>query len=372
MRIAAVLPAEEQLSLSGGAVASNCREIFRRIGRRHQVSVYCRPGYDVEQPPELQVAAVLAAHLGKGGVLQSRWQRWYPAEVGLRLRGLFDVVYIFNRPQFVVPIRRWNPHAGIVLHMANDHLRDMDYRLCARALGAVDGVVCNSAHVLKGFATRFPEAREKARVVHNGVDTVLFRPANGPSAGGERTRKILFVGRLTEEKGAHFLVEAAKLVFRQVPDVNLEIVGSSWFGENKPTPYITALRGAAAPLGSRVVFRGYVRSDLVPEIYRSADVFVAPSVWSEPFGKMNLEAMASGLAVVSSPRGGIPEVVGDAGILCEPEDVSGLADRIIEVLTDDCLRITLGQRARERAETLFTWDRAVAGIEEILRSLSCH
>ena len=95
-------------------------------------------------------------------------------------------------------------------------------------------------------------------------------------------------------------------------------------------------------------------------------------VWSEPFGKMNLEAMASGLAVVSSPRGGIPEVVGDAGILCEPEDVSGLADRIIEVLTDDCLRITLGQRARERAETLFTWDRAVAGIEEILRSLSCH
>jgi spore coat protein SA len=372
MRIAAVLPEEELLSRTGGAVASNCREIFSRIGSRHQVSVFCRPGYDVEQPPGLRVVTVLSGYLRGVRFFHRYWQRWYPREVGLRSRRLFDVIYIFNRPQYVWLIRRSGDAARIVLHMANDHLRDMDYRVCASAIAAVDVIICNSNYVLEGVCTRFPEARAKALVVHNGVDTELFKPAPEQSPDQARTRKILFVGRLIEQKGVHFLVEAAKLVFQRFPNATLEIVGSSWFGDNRSTPYIAALKGAAATLGSRVVFRGYVRSDMVSEIYRSADVFVAPSVWSEPFGKMNLEAMACGLAVVSSPRGGIPEVVGDAGILCEPEDVATVANSIIALLADDALRTKLGKRARERAEALFTWDAAAARIEGLLQELLPH
>jgi glycosyltransferase involved in cell wall biosynthesis len=202
------------------------------------------------------------------------------------------------------------------------------------------------------------------------VDTVAFRPAERIAYNGSaRARKILFVGRLIQEKGVHCLIEAVKVVFRRFPDATLEIVGSSWFGENRSTPYIAALKAAASALGSRVLFTGYVQSDRLPDIYRSAAVFVAPSVWSEPFGKMNLEAMACGLAVVSSPRGGIPEVIGDAGVLCEPDDVVALADSIMTLLGDDRLRSEMGRRARERAKTLFTWDGAVLRIEELLQEI---
>jgi spore coat protein SA len=247
----------------------------------------------------------------------------------------------------------------------------MDYQMCATAVADVDGIICNSNYVCEGICARFPDARAKAWVVHNGVDTVRFRPVDEGAAlyQGERQRKILFVGRLIREKGVHCLIEAAKLVLPRFPDATLEIVGSFWFGDNRSTPYIAALKAAAAALGSRVLFRGYVKSDMVPEIYRSATVFVAPSVWSEPFGKMNLEAMACGLAVVSSPRGGIPEVIGDAGILCEPEDIVALADSITTLLADDGLRSELGRRAREMAKALFTWDAAVLRIEGLLQEI---
>jgi spore coat protein SA len=371
MRIAAVLPEVEPLSLRGGAVAINCREIFTRLARRHLVSVFSVPGHDLDQPSELRVETVLSGHLRHVPFFRRYWQGWYPKEVAIRSRGRFGVIYIFNRPQFVRPIRRWNTSARVVLHMANDHLLDMDYHMCATAVADVDGIICNSNYVREGICGKFPGARAKTWVVHNGVDTSRFRPVGEGDAlyEGKREHKILFVGRLIQEKGVHCLIEAAKLVFRRFPDATLEIVGSVWFGDNRSTPYIAALKAAASTLGPRVLFRGYVDSDMVPEIYRSATVFVAPSVWREPFGKMNLEAMACGLAVVSSPRGGIPEVIGDAGILCEPEDIVALAESITAVLADDELRSELGKRARERAKALFTWDAAVLRVERLLQEI---
>lgn len=105
--------------------------------------------------------------------------------------------------------------------------------------------------------------------------------------------------------------------------------------------------------------RGVPRTE-VPLYFRDADVFVLPSVWLEAFGLVLAEAMASGTPVIGSRIGGIPYVVGDAGLLVEPGDGRALAAALLKVLDDEALARKLGARGRERVLREFTWARTAA------------
>jgi spore coat protein SA len=258
--------------------------------------------------------------------------------------------------------------------MGNDHLKTKSYRVCERAVDVADLIICNSHYVRSGILDRFPAVGAKVEVVHNGVDVDQFAPSTMDpgrlgNEGEEAELKVLYAGRLTREKGVHLLIDAMKEVFRRDSRVNLEVVGSSWWGGNQSTPYIEGLKAMAQDAGQRIVFRGYVRSDLMPAAYRSADLFVAPSVWQEPFGKVILEAMACGLPVIASNRGGIPEVVGEAGILIDPEAPPSLIASIWRLLADAALRRRLGVMGRTRAAQEFDWNRIALKVEQLLREI---
>ena len=172
---------------------------------------------------------------------------------------------------------------------------------------------------------------EKTRVVPMGCDTSSFRPDNRKENlfGQEGKKAVLFVGRLAEKKGVTFLIEA----MRQVDNAILYIVGKGDLEEQ--------LKQQAKELGEKVVFVGPKTHDELPEIYASADVFVAPSVTArngdkEGFGLVIIEAMASGVPVVASNSGGISDIIkpGVNGLLCEEKAVNELSDAINKVLTD--------------------------------------
>ncbi|OYT49379.1 hypothetical protein B6U83_02280 [Thermoplasmatales archaeon ex4484_36] len=161
-------------------------------------------------------------------------------------------------------------------------------------------------------------------VIPNGVDTDRFRPRSGIRLfDGDPV--ILYVGRLVPKKGVDNLILAMRNVLKVHRKARLIIVGKGALQK--------MLRSEAKLAGveSSVSFLGYVPDEELPYIYNSADVFVLPSITGESFGIVLLEAMASGLPVVATRVGGIPEVLSGQGVLVDPEPES-IAEGIEEAL----------------------------------------
>lgn len=165
-------------------------------------------------------------------------------------------------------------------------------------------------------------------VISMGCDTRRFgkkhRKENFFNQNGKKV--VLFVGRLAEKKGVTYLIDAMNDV-----DAKLVIVGDG--------PLRQELQKQAMRYREKIVFLGAKTHDELPEIYASSDVFVTPSITAkggdkEGLGLVLLEAMASGLPVIGSNSGGIPEIVKDGynGFLVEEKDVKNLSNRINEIL----------------------------------------
>nr|WP_272898132.1 glycosyltransferase family 4 protein [Agromyces seonyuensis] len=214
-----------------------------------------------------------------------------------------------------------------------------------RSLGEVAAIVCVSEALAASYRAQLPpELAERVHVVVNGVDAERFAPADARPVGPLRVR---FVGRMIPDKGAETLVRAARRLDRA--DVEVVLVGSRGFAAGDDlSDYERGLRDLAGDAPG-IRFEPFVDRDALPALLASADVFVVPSQWADPCPLTIGEGMASGAAVVASRVGGIPELLGDAGVLVEPGDADALAD-VIAGLADDRERLGALQRAaRERA-----------------------
>ena len=162
----------------------------------------------------------------------------------------------------------------------------------------VDHLVFISEFVMEEARQKFPSLGTSS-VIYSAADEAIFYPVAAGSKNATPT--VLFAGRLVEEKGVHILLEAMKLLEQQEVRVEAQIVGSSGFGDGTDTPYIRQLKAKSPP---SVRFCAYRSGAALGDLFRNADIFCSPSVWEEPFGMVNVEAMASGLPVVSTRGGG--------------------------------------------------------------------
>ncbi len=184
----------------------------------------------------------------------------------------------------------------------------------------------------------------KFEVIPNAVDVDLFHPAPSRKPKPKsKVRKLMFVGRLepTEHKGFPTLVAALEILRERRSDWRLDVVGDG------PSREDCAGRIAAAGLAEAVTFHGNLPKPAVASMMRASDVFVLPSRF-ETQGVVLLEAMASGLPIVSTTAGAIPEVVSARdGILVEPGDAPALADALDRVLSGAAFdRTDIVERAR--------------------------
>ncbi len=263
------------------------------------------------------------------------------------------VVLAHNAPQLVPLVH--DRHAA-VLYCHNLLLRTYSQREAGRVLGSAAALVCVSDDLAQQTADRLPLAlRDRVRVVPNGVDVARFSPRADP-ARGDRLR-VTFVGRMIRDKGADVALEAVTRLARD--DIELTLVGSQNFDAGAtPSPYEQDLRERAAALGDRVRMLPFTARAAVAEVYRAADVVVVPSRWAEPFALTVMEGMASGVPVVASAIGGIPEVMGDAGVQVRPDDPADLAAALEALADDEALRRRIGATCRRWAERHdWTWSR---------------
>ena len=202
---------------------------------------------------------------------------------------------------------------------------------------------------------------ETLRVVLLGHDEARFTPA-ATSAPAPDDPYALFVGNVMPHKNLLRLVEAFS---NATAGIAGRLVVRGWGRAS----HVRALqeRITAMRLDGRVDWRPYAEDAELPDLYRRARMLVLPSLY-EGFGLTALEAMACGTPVVVSDRASLPEVVGDAGILVDPDDRAALAAAIRRVFTDDAFAHIHAARGLARAR-LFSWEKTARGVQSILHDV---
>jgi glycosyltransferase involved in cell wall biosynthesis len=278
--------------------------------------------------------------------------------------------------QFVPLIRAFNPKAKIVLHMNTEWLTQLDPVMIERQIEQVDLVIGCSDYVTNKIQKSFPNI--KCKTIFNGVDVNHFSPKNKDSQiKANAIKQLVFVGRISPEKGVHILLEAFNKVILHYPNVQLKIIGPEnailpWEMMNREDPnvlkltpfykenYSSQLRKIiSANAANSVFFVGTVENFKLIEYYEQSDIFIFPSVWNEPFGIPIIEAMAMELPVIATNSGAFPELVeqGKTGLLVERSDADALAEAILCLLEDENLSKAMGKAGRQRAVEKFSWDR---------------
>ena len=279
---------------------------------------------------------------------------WYADMAGLWIRTLYRIPLVVTLHS-MEPLRPWKADQLSTGYLLSTWIEKT-------AVEAADRVIAVSATMREDILAHFRVDPSKVIVIHNGIDPERFRPTDKRDAldgFGVRTPYVLFVGRITDQKGIFHLLEAAT---RLPPGVQVVLCASA-----PDTPEIEArLRRAVSAHPNVVWINEMVPHDVVTQLYSHAAVFACPSVY-EPFGLINLEAMACETPVVASAVGGILEVVvdGETGLLVEPARPDVLAEALTRVLANPALGRSMGRAGRRRVETRFSWSSVAERTEQV-------
>jgi glycosyltransferase involved in cell wall biosynthesis len=262
----------------------------------------------------------------------------------------------------------------VVLHVHGGSFRDYYDRQAApgrwwirRGLDVAHRIVCATPRMVETFHLA-GVAEEKLVLVGNGVTAPphsIWEQPGRPDKSADDELTVLFLNRVTEAKGVCELIDAVAGIAPRFPRLRVRIVGFP--SSDQPT---FEQRVAARGLDAVVTFAGGVDDQDKDAEYRSADIYVLPShVEDLPYGM--LEAMSHGLPCIASDVGGIGTLTehGASGRLVPPKDVDALAEAMEDLLNDAACRRQLGQAARERIISEYSWDHRGLQIAELYRIL---
>ncbi len=215
---------------------------------------------------------------------------------------------------------------------SGEHVNQVVYDIEREGMERADRVIAVSHFTRSLVISRYGIPPEKVDVVYNGVER------NGSWSMGDTNIKrdeklVLFLGRITMQKGPEYFLHAAKKVLEAMDNVKFVMAGSG------DLMYRSVELAAQLGIGQKVLFTGFLRGDDVRRIYRMADLYVMPSV-SEPFGIAPLEALDNDVPVIISKQSGVSEVLRHA-LKVDFWDVNEMANKIVAVLRYPPLRMTL-------------------------------
>ncbi|MGZ4589303.1 MAG: glycogen synthase [Actinomycetes bacterium] len=377
-----------------GGAGVHVEYLARELRRLLEVRVHCmgaprsEPGVTAYQPPAdladanaalRTLATDLAMAAGCSGADLVHSHTWYANLAGHVAKMLYDVPHVLSAHS-LEPLRPWKAEqlgGGYALSSWSERT----------AMEAADAVIAVSAGMRDDVLRCYP-AVDPARVhvVHNGIDTEEYQPDHRTDVlsrhGIDPNRpSVVFVGRITRQKGLPHLLRAALSLD---PSVQLVLcAGAPDTDEilNEVTVLVEALR---ADRDGVVWIQEMLPKPDVIQILTHATVFACPSIY-EPMGIVNLEAMACEVPVVATATGGIPEVVadGETGLLVPIEQVedgtgtpldpsrfeADIAARLSEVVGDPARAKEMGLAGRRRAVEQFSWPAVATRTLDLFRSL---
>ena len=233
-------------------------------------------------------------------------------------------------------------------------------------LDAADGIVAISEFVKNNIIKNYGADPKKIRVIHNGVDEEDYASDPGGHEGLEALKKagrkiVLFLGRITIQKGPDYFIEAAKIVLNYNPDVIFLVAGSGDMERQM------IRKAAELGIADKVIFIGFLRGKEWLQVFRAADLFVMPSV-SEPFGLVALESMINGTPVLISKQSGVSEVARNV-LKTDFWDTEEMANKILAVLSSEGLPTVLKNEGLAEARGI-SWKEAARKCLEFYNQLA--
>lgn len=343
------------------------RELLERLGRAGvRLEIILARG----KPHPASVPNWTVHHFAIG-----RGLRWYVAPlvvppairrvheaVGFDLLRVHSLRYI--GPAALWARRRYRLDVPVVSHHHHLDADPLNGLIEKRVVAASDRVVVGSEFARRQLREEVGARTDHVSVIYYGVDARFTpRPRREDLVARYRLagrRVVLYFGGLKPRKNLGMLLDAWAALAPRHPDATLLIAGGG--------PLLAELKAQVSRLGldGRVVFTGYVAEAEKAEHFNLGDVFFFPSAM-EGFGLTVAEAMSSGLPVVASNRGSIPELVvgGEGGFVCEPAGPAPFVEKLALVLGDEALGRKFGAANRERAERMFRWERCVDGTRRV-------
>lgn len=359
-------------AVRGGAIQTYIEHVAPRLATHHQVTVLCRRDPllpDAEERTGVRYVRLPAESPGEYARSLARFLAAEPP---------FDLIEQFNRPALLLALAPWCRGARLFLSLHNEMLAPdrITTENGRQVLAMTERVVTISDFIRRRVAERFPEFADRLRTVRSGVDTGQILPWHGSdearlrrrairrALGLEGRRVLLHISRFSPKKGNHLVLDGLERVRRLDPRAILLLVGSTWYGRNQLDAYGRSVERRALSLpGDAVRMTGFLPPSQIPDMLLAGDLFLCASQWEEPLARVHYEAMAAGLPILTTDRGGNAEVIeeGCNGLFVRPHDDAGaLADLALRLLADPELRFQMGSRGRELAERHYTWER-VAG-----------
>lgn len=245
---------------------------------------------------------------------------------------------------------------------SGEHVNQTIYDIERKGMHMSDRIIAVSQLTKNIVTSRYGISEEKVDVVHNGAERVGKSKWTLNDTTIKKNEKIvLFLGRITMQKGPEYFLNAAKKVLQKMQNVKFVMAGSGDLMQK------SVEMAAQLGIGKKVLFTGFLRGESVQKIYQMADLFVMPSV-SEPFGLVPLEALHNDVPVIISKQSGISEVLSHA-LKVDFWNTDEMANQIVAVLKYPALRLTLQSHGNFEARKLKWQDAAekCAGIyQEIL------
>jgi spore coat protein SA len=274
-----------------------------------------------------------------------------------------DIVYVHNAPESASVLSTVVARHGarVILHMHNSHLIRANKGQLA-ALKKTPIVFC-SEFLRKEVNLTLPNHFDSTHVVYNGADASKFHVADRDN---NVTPTVIFTGRIVPYKGVHILLSAMALLQRRGVEAKCQVVGRPYFASNRSTRYSRYL-DRIRPANSELL--GYKSGGSLAQLLQSAHIFCCPSIWNDPFPLAPIEAMATGLPVVASNTGGIPEMLSHGGGTLVPRnDPEALANELETLVRDVDYREQIGAAATSAFRNHFLWSSVRLQYESVIGS----
>jgi spore coat protein SA len=305
-------PAYPVSAKTGGSVEISLYQIASRVCKTHQVTILSRNKHNL---PPLTTKGQLSI------VRFPKTKSYIQQIISYIKKKQVDLIQVENRPAFVIPLRKNFPDKKIVLVLHSlTFMKKLKTEQQIEVIKKADAILCNSEFIRNEYRQLFPKDAGKFHAIYLGTDLSRFRPPTLEEKINIRKKynvhdsfNVLNAGRIIPGKGIHLLVNAVGTLKNKYPYIKLILVGPC---SNKK--YRSLLIDEGKKAGIDICFTGPVKPSEMHRMYWLGDCFVLPTQFHEAFGLVNIEAMASGLPVIASNRGGVPEILNSShGILVD-------------------------------------------------------
>lgn len=363
--------------VSGGAIQIYINGIMPIISKAHDITVFSLLEADFPKNEVVDNVRYIR--------VQGKTTAEYLNNIKKQLTNDYDLIHVFNRPLWVIPLSESAPDSVFSLSLHNEMFlpEKISPERAVRTIEKVKFITTVSQFIADGVKELYPSSEGKLNVVYSGVDTNQYKPIWSPecqenridmkkSFGLENYKVILYVGRFSVKKGAHILVKAMKAVMRKHSDTALVFVGSKWYGSNEVDDYVRQIQLMTKDLIGPVVFTGFITPNEIQNYYCLGDIFVCASQWKEPLARVHYEAMSAGLPIITTNRGGNAEVI-DEGVnglvIKDYNNPDAFAEKISYLLSNNDKSIEMGRNGRKFAEEKYNWERVANQLLELFETV---